>query len=63
MSSIDDIRKYQKGQQLFATMYCDDGINEAKDYIARNGYTKDDVALIKADDVIYVKALREIVIG
>jgi len=36
-----------KGQILFATTYCEEAIEEAKEYCKENGYTKEQVAILK----------------
>lgn len=63
MTSTNDTRKYPIGTYLFSTLLCDEGINEAKEYISKNGYTRDDVKIISCDGMVSVKSLREIVIG
>ena len=53
----------EAGFCVFCTILCDEGIEDAKNYIRAHNWTRDDVKLVSTDGVVMVKTIREMDIG
>lgn len=53
----------KEGYYLFSTLLCEDGINEAKEYIHSMKLTHDDVKIVSSDGMVSVKAIKDIALG
>jgi hypothetical protein len=53
----------KEGYHIFSTLLCEEGINEAKEYIHSMKLTHDDVKIVSSDGMVSVKTIREIDLG
>jgi hypothetical protein len=53
----------KEGYYVFSTLLCEEGINEAKEYISSMKLTHDDVKIVSSDGMVSVKTIREIDLG
>lgn len=63
MTSTNDIAMIDEGFYLFATVYCDEGVTEAREYVKRMDLSHDDVKIVSSDGMVCVKAKRRFKFG
>lgn len=48
------MRKYEKNQVMFATVECEEAIQEARDYILKMELTAENAKIVKKDGMVLV---------